>query len=176
MNAAPAYPAEFLAAIAYTLPDEGGYVDDPYDNGGPTKWGISKRVYPNLDIEHLSRDQAIAIYYRDYWLNWGFGRLAPAISAKVFDLAIVMGEREATKCLQRACRACGRPLLEDGIIGAVTGAATIEISSAVASGALSPLLAALRSEAAGFFIAAAAIELPNHDQEFLPGWLNRAYR
>ena len=32
---------------------EGGYVNDPNDAGGETKWGISKRSYPYLDIANL---------------------------------------------------------------------------------------------------------------------------
>ena len=29
---------------------EGGYVDDPNDKGGKTKYGISQKSYPNIDI------------------------------------------------------------------------------------------------------------------------------
>ncbi len=46
---------------------EGGYVDHPTDPGGETQWGISKRAYPHLDIRSLTREQAIAIYAKDYW-------------------------------------------------------------------------------------------------------------
>lgn len=177
MNAESAYPADFTAAIDFTLPDEGGYVDNPKDAGGPTAWGISQRVYPFLDIKHLTRDQAVAIYYRDYWLGWGFDRLPASISSKIFDLAILMGEREAVRCLQRACRACGRPITADGVIGPETETTTRGIEEGVVPSMLiSPLLAAVRSEAAGYFVAAAAAELPDHDGEFLQGWLNRAYR
>ena len=48
-----------------TLDD--GYVIDPHDPGGETKYGISKRAYPELDIKALSLADALGIYYRDYW-------------------------------------------------------------------------------------------------------------
>jgi lysozyme family protein len=46
---------------------EGGYVNDPVDPGGETKYGISKRSYPELDIKNLSPEQAKTIYKRDYY-------------------------------------------------------------------------------------------------------------
>lgn len=45
---------------------EGGYVHHPADPGGETKFGISKRSYPDLNIKTLSRDEAKAIYLRDF--------------------------------------------------------------------------------------------------------------
>lgn len=47
--------------------NEGGYVNDPDDSGGETKYGISKRAYPNLDIKNLTIEQAHAIYEKDYF-------------------------------------------------------------------------------------------------------------
>lgn len=57
----------FLQAFAVVIGEEGGYVDDPADPGGETKYGISKREYPNLDIAQLTLVQAQEIYERDYW-------------------------------------------------------------------------------------------------------------
>lgn len=68
------YPDNFLKALAFALKWEvgadmknGGYTNDPNDPGGETKWGISKRSYPQLDIRHLTLDQARGIYFDDYW-------------------------------------------------------------------------------------------------------------
>ena len=41
----------FSEAITFILDHEGGYVDDKTDPGGETKFGISKRQYPNLNIK-----------------------------------------------------------------------------------------------------------------------------
>ena len=66
-----AYPDEFVTAVTQALIDEGGYVNDPADPGGETNMGISKRSYPHEDIKNLTRDRAIDLYYRDYWVGPG---------------------------------------------------------------------------------------------------------
>ena len=57
----------FPDCIAHVLAAEGGLVNDPQDPGGVTKFGISQRAYPALDIRALSLDDAKAIYQRDNW-------------------------------------------------------------------------------------------------------------
>ena len=101
------YPPAFERAIARLLGDEGGYVDNPADPGGETKFGITKREYPDLDIEALTRDEAIAIYYRDWWQRYRYSELPGPIAAKTFDLAVNIGPDHAVRCVQRALRACG---------------------------------------------------------------------
>lgn len=165
------YPPAFQRAVTRLLGDEGGYVDNPADPGGETNFGICKRDYPDLDIAALTRPQAIAIYYRDWWQRYRYADLPGPIAAKLFDLAVNVGPDHAGKCLQRALRACGRRMIEDGVVGPVTAAA------ARAANQLA-LLAALRSEAAGYYRTLAALERgrrPGGDREFLEGWLNRAY-
>jgi len=56
----------FERCIAFVLRHEGGYVNDPRDPGGETKYGISKRAYPGLDIKNLTEEQAKEIYRQDY--------------------------------------------------------------------------------------------------------------
>lgn len=57
----------FQAAIKFVLDHEGGYVNNPADPGGETKYGISKHAYPTLDIKNLSVADAMVVYKRDYW-------------------------------------------------------------------------------------------------------------
>ena len=65
------YPEDFQKAVDDLINNwEGGYVFDPNDAGGMTKYGISQRSYPTLDIKDLSRDEAIAIYFRDFWQKY----------------------------------------------------------------------------------------------------------
>lgn len=54
---------------------EGGYVNHPEDPGGETKYGISKRSYPDLDIKSLTIDDAKGIYYRDYFTRFSLHQL-----------------------------------------------------------------------------------------------------
>ena len=59
----------FHDCIAHVLAAEGGLVNDPKDPGGVTKFGISQRSYPALDIRALTLDDAKTIYQRDYWAH-----------------------------------------------------------------------------------------------------------
>jgi len=88
------YPDDFTKAVDDLIDNwEGGYVDDPKDPGGETKYGISRAQYPKLDIKDLTRDQAIDIYYRDYWLRYKLDEKIsdPAIRAKCFNMGVLMG-------------------------------------------------------------------------------------
>jgi lysozyme family protein len=171
-NSAPAqsYPPAFARAVARVLANEGGYSHNPLDPGGETNFGISKRQYPLVDIAALTREGAIAIYFRDWWSRYHYSVLPGPIGAKLFDLAVNIGPEHAARCLQRALRACGRRVDEDGLIGEQTRTA------APAANQLA-LLAALRSEAAGYYRTLAAIAPAPGGQanQFLNGWLNRAY-
>ena len=46
-------PTQDLWQLAsdWILQTEGGYVNDPADPGGETKYGISKKAYPTVDIK-----------------------------------------------------------------------------------------------------------------------------
>lgn len=116
--AAPAEaPPIFDQAVAFVLHDqiEGGYVNDPRDPGGETKFGISKRSYPREDIKNLTRDRAIEIYKRDFWDSNRCDELPPKLAIAMFDAAINQGAGAARPLLQRTLGVAA-----DGIIGPVT--------------------------------------------------------
>jgi lysozyme family protein len=168
----PVYPKLFLQAVERVLANEGGYVRVANDPGGATNFGISQRDYPALEIRNLTRDAAIAIYFRDFWKVGRYGELPDAIAVKLFDLAVNMGPAHATRCLQRALRSCGCSVTEDGALGNSTVAAAKRADKET-------LLAALRSEAAGYYRAMAEGDLSKNgrgDANFVEGWLNRAYQ
>ena len=167
-----AYSPEFLTAVERVLANEGGYSSNPDDPGGATNFGISARSHPGLAVAALTRDAAVEIYWRQWWLRLGFAQLPAAAAAKTFDLAVNIGAGHAIECLQRALRACGLPVTEDGVIGAVTAAEAARADPAA-------LMAALRSElAAHYRLVAAKANRGNRDNanKFLKGWLLRAYR
>jgi lysozyme family protein len=166
-----AFSSEFLAAVTRVLADEGGTERVSGDPGGVTRFGISAREYPALDIAHLTRAEAIAIYHRDYWRRYGLDALPGALAAKVFDLAVNIGPAHAIGCVQRALRAAGHRVTDDGVLGPATAAAARAAEPLAA-------MAALRSEAAGYYRVVAALARgprTDGDREFLTGWLNRAY-
>ncbi len=93
---------DFLTAINRVLGHEGGYVNNQADPGGETKWGISKRSYPNISIVSLTRDEAIAIYKRDFWDVIHSGEMYPSVAFQALDFAINSGAETSLRALQRA--------------------------------------------------------------------------
>jgi len=93
----------FDKAVQFVLKHEGGYVNDPQDAGGETKYGISKRAYPSLKIKELTKDDAIAIYKRDYWDKLP-SALHPSIHCVLFDCAVNTGISRAVRILQTAVK------------------------------------------------------------------------
>ena len=119
---------EFKDAVKIVLKHEGGYVDDPVDPGGETKYGISKRAYPFLDIKNLTIKQASDIYFKDYWLKAKVSKVPEELRMIYFDMVVNMGKSRAVKILQEAITAKGVKTTIDGGIGPQT------ISNALKSG------------------------------------------
>lgn len=84
--------ADFNQAIAKLLEKEGGYVNDKDDPGGETKYGISKRAYPHLNIKELTKSQAEQIYRLDYWNKFTLDEQPNQVIAElIFENAVNMG-------------------------------------------------------------------------------------
>ncbi len=113
-------PSVFDQAVGFVLKEriEGGYVNDPRDPGGETNFGISKRAYPKVNIRALTREEAVAIYRRDYWDANRCDDLPPKIAVALFDAAVNQGSGAARLLLQKAV-----DVTADGIIGPQTLAA-----------------------------------------------------
>ena len=94
---------------------EGGYSNNRYDNGGETKYGVSKRAYPLEDIANLTLARAKAIYLKDYWGAAGCDSVPDSIKFDLFDMAVNSGVSKAIKTLQRTVGA-----FPDGVIGVNT--------------------------------------------------------
>ena len=105
----------FDFAVNMTLRREGVLCNDPKDNGGLTKYGISQKAYPNLDICALTQNDAIAIYERDYWDAAKCDDLPFPLDVLTFDAAVNHGVKPAIKILQRALG-----VVDDGVIGPKT--------------------------------------------------------
>ena len=86
------------AAIKTVLDVEGGYVHNPADPGGETKFGISKRSFPHLDIKNLTREDAIDIYGELYWARVP-DALPDGLRWMVFDTAVNSGVTRALNWL-----------------------------------------------------------------------------
>lgn len=115
----------FDNAVTLILDHEGGYVNSPKDPGGETKYGISKRAYPNEDIKNLTKDRAKEIYRRDYWNKIRGDYLPFPVAVVVFDMAVNAGVGRAIKMLQKAAN-----VKADGVIGPATEHAISCLSAA----------------------------------------------
>ena len=162
------YSEKFNKAFEFLIKNEGAYVFDKNDQGGKTKYGISQKAYPTLNIKALTLADAKKIYYCDFWLKGKIEQIPDKnVAIKFFDFIVNFGHRAATIVLQRALRSAGINVQEDGLIGSQTLSGVIFSEPHI-------LLAALKSEAAGYYRLIAA-KNPSQ-QKFLNGWLNRAYK
>lgn len=108
----------FNTAFEFIKRWEGGYVNDPDDLGGETKYGITKRRYPSLDIKNLTLDQAKKIYYKDFWIPTKCEELPAELRLLHFDCAVNQGPKTAARMLQMAID--DKAVIVDGIIGPIT--------------------------------------------------------
>lgn len=92
-----------------------GYVNDPVDPGGETKFGVAKNANKDLNIKTLTWAQAKEVYYNRYWLAAKCDQLPGRYAALHFDIAVNHGVKRAAIFLQRALN-----LADDGVIGPVT--------------------------------------------------------
>lgn len=92
-----------------------GYVNDPDDAGGETKFGIAKNANPSVDIANLTLEAAMVIYYNKYWLDANCNSMPAPINLIHFDGCINHGTGRANKFIQKAVGA--EP---DGKVGART--------------------------------------------------------
>jgi len=110
----------FNEIIEQVLEHEGGYVNDPKDLGGETKYGITKRFYPELNIKELTIEKAKQIYKDDYWDKNRVESLPQELWHIFFDMCVNMGRRTAVKVLQRAAVNRGKDIEVDGGLGPMT--------------------------------------------------------
>ena len=111
--------ANYNDAIVKTLAREGGsrFTDVANDKGGATKYGISQAAYPHEDIRNLTEQRAREIYKRDYWDRLrGDDIRSQAIAENIFDTAVNMGARTASRLLQITLNITPA----DGIVGSAT--------------------------------------------------------
>lgn len=106
---------DFDQAFEKLIGHEGGYVNNPADPGGETRYGISKRAYPLEDIKAMTLDRAKALYLRDYWGPAGCDAVPDGIKFDLFDMAVNSGPVTAIKTLQRAVGTT-----PDGLLGPLT--------------------------------------------------------
>lgn len=164
--------ASFSVAIIDVIEHEKGYVNDPDDPGGATKYGISQKQFPDLNIAELTLPEAVQWYRLNYWNPYPFEKMTSQIVAtRVFDIGITMGMQNMFKLLQRAIRSVtGKILQADGLPGPKT---MLALEKATASEMFEfGLICALEAEIANRY---RNIDKARSRPKYLKGWLNRTY-
>lgn len=151
----------FKTFMPIILRHEGGYVNDPDDLGGETKYGITERRYPNLDIKALTVNEATEIYYRDFFKPMNLELIDNDLLAlHIFDMGVNAGKKTAVKLLQSFLNG----ITQDGIIGPWTAklvhAASLNVD-------IVELYKAKRYE---YYY---KISLLRRNSKFLKGWIRR---
>jgi lysozyme family protein len=142
---------------------EGGdtLTNDPTDRGGVTKFGISQRANPTINVASLTHEQAKALYQQRYVDGPGFGQLPPSpLKDQLIDFGITSGPHLAIIRLQRILE-----VPPDGVLGPQTLAAIAIRDSRI----LNNLLLASRIQMIADLVAKAPAQV-----KYLRGWISRA--
>ncbi|NCP19049.1 MAG: hypothetical protein GW855_07820 [Erythrobacter sp.] len=197
-----AFTDRFMRAFAHLIGIEGGYVNDPVDRGGATKYGISLRFLvaegkvdddgdgfadfdldmdgdiDGADIRKLTILDAKILYRTCFWDRLDCGSFEEPIGEMLFDQAVNGGLRAAAKLLQRALNEIAREARFRSTplkVDGVIGEKTRQrLDSYVARFGVDRIIDAYREAVKDRYH---AIVRANPSQaRFLRGWLNRANR
>lgn len=160
--------ADFSIAVASLLQREGGFVNHPADRGGPTKYGISQRSYPDVDMAALTEDEARALYRRDFWED-AFDKIpSQQLADKLLDSAVHLGKAKAVRVLQEALGEIRFGVAVDGLFGPQT----LQAVKLACEAHRRQLFEAWRARLAKHYV---GLVLQDRAQvAFLDGWLRRA--
>ena len=136
-----------------------GYVNDPDDAGGETKYGIAKTANPTVDIANLDWEGTKALYYKQYWLAGACDKLSSRLAVLHFDGCVNNGVRKAGIFLQRAIY-----VTADGAVGP----ATIAKSQLLNEGTICNSICDLREQFYQDIVKAKPSQI-----KYLAGWLRR---
>jgi len=136
-----------------------GYVNDPVDAGGETKYGVAKSGNPKTDITNLTWAEAKQIYFDKYWIAGGCHLLEPRTAILHFDGCVNHGVGRASKFLQEVIGAG-----QDGQVGPNTA----KLANAMNERDVCRLLANRREKFYRDIVAARPSQA-----RFINGWMRR---
>lgn len=119
--------AIFSKAFPVLLDAEGGEGNSTTDYGGLTKYGISQKWNPDINVHELTEEGASAFYEKRYWEKYRLGEIIDqTIATQCLLLIINMDDHKALNIIQTAINNCGRTITSipiDGAMGSITIAA-----------------------------------------------------
>src|SRR4051794_32468104 len=91
------------------LGSEGGFVNNPADPGGATRWGITQRTLSAWrghpvsidDVRDLPQSEAVQIYGEQYAKPIQFDDLPSGLDLAIFDTSVNSGPDRAARLLQQ---------------------------------------------------------------------------
>ena len=170
----------FEDAIGIVLQNEGGYVNNPNDPGGETNMGITVKFLHGLsqqgkldddidpdNVRALTVEQVSRLYNRFWWNAYSYGNINDqAVATKIFDLSVNMGPKRIHKIAQMAANTMGGSLTVDGGLGPTSYGVINSLDP-------TDYLQQIKVGAGNFY---QHLVMTNPAlQQFLKGWLNRAY-
>jgi len=174
---------KFKTVSPVIFENEGGYVNNPNDKGGPTNKGIAWNTWqqyakqdlgiePTLEnLKNITEEQASKIYNKRYWEPRGFCKIKNAkIALMIYDWTITSGSIPDKKVQELLVNEFGQNIAIDGAIGSKTIEA---INSVTDQDKLLNRIAEIRKN---FYynLAYDSNGKPKNGQDiFYKGWINR---
>jgi lysozyme family protein len=173
--------ASFDDAIPTVLRHEGGFENNPNDSGSATNFGVSLRwlksqgLLAELEAEEgdktqdevkiirdMTQAQACGFFKAFWWDKYQYGNFnSQALATKTLDVSVNMGSGRSHRILQGVLG-----LVQDGVLGA---------KSFAEANAVSPSVTLVKFQAAQAQFYRDLVTKNPRLQEFLNGWLNRAF-
>jgi len=91
---------EFLAKWEWRGQLDGAPTNHPRDPGGFTRFGISKKGNPDIDVENLTLENALKLYYNRYWMVCNCDSIEMPLALCVYNAAVMSGPRRALGILE----------------------------------------------------------------------------
>lgn len=115
----------FDQAIVYVLKNEGGYVNNSHDKGGPTNHGITQSDYSLFKGRPVTADEvrdmpiadAKAIYQAKFW-STKMAKLNPRVATVIMDWGVLHGTQNSRQLAQHVANLLGpnNHLSIDGVL------------------------------------------------------------
>lgn len=179
--------------IDVILRNEGGFVNDPDDHGGPTKYGITQAALRSwlhhqarvAEVANMTEATARRIYEHRYLIGPHIDTLPEPFKTHVLDIGVNRGPSKAIRMLQHVLNRFrtgttssehgggfgkGGGIAEDGQLGPATRAL---LASTIAKEGVAKVNNALVATRIAFY--EEIIRDDPRQQRFHDGWMNRAH-
>lgn len=169
--------------INRTIGNEGGYVLNPNDRGGATRWGVTETVARKYGytgrMQELPKETAVNIYLKQYWYEPQFNKIdtvSTKIAEEIFDTGVNTGPSVPAKHLQRLLNVFNRQqkdypdLIVDGKVGTKTADALRTFLARRGSDGELQMLKGLNALQAAYYVEISEKREANED--FFYGWIS----